>query len=111
MREMGQSAWLSTSYLLYRARREESMRGRQEPAVTTGYHGAIIILSAASNRGLGEAPGEIAPSQNHTGVAQRVFLSRLRTNYFGTRKLRGSTCVAQRENTFAGCSKRPSRGP
>ena len=30
MREMGQSAWLSTSYLLYRAQREESMRGRQE---------------------------------------------------------------------------------
>src|SRR5438552_15241252 len=42
---MGQSAWLSTSYPPYRAQREESMRGRQELAVTTGYHGAIIILS------------------------------------------------------------------
>ena len=45
MREMGQSAWLITSYLPYRAQTKESMRGRQEPAVTTGYHGAIIILS------------------------------------------------------------------
>ncbi len=45
MREMGQSAWLSTSYPPYRAQREESMRGRQELSVTTGYHGAIIILS------------------------------------------------------------------
>ena len=25
------------------------MRGRQEPAVTTGYHGAIIILSGQSS--------------------------------------------------------------
>ena len=37
------------------------MRGRQEPAVTTGYHGAIIILSGRleiealrSSRGVGE---------------------------------------------------------
>ena len=45
MREMGQSAWLSTSYPSYRAQTKESMRGRLELAVTTGYHGAIIILS------------------------------------------------------------------
>ena len=49
MREMGQSAWLSTSYPPYRAQSEESMRGRQELAVTTGYHGAIIILSDQSS--------------------------------------------------------------
>ena len=30
---------------LYRAQSEESTRWRQEQAVTTGYHGAIIILS------------------------------------------------------------------
>lgn len=61
MREMGQSAWLSTSYLLYMAQREESMRGRQELAVTTEYHGAIIILSGQSSaegrQTLGEESG------------------------------------------------------
>ena len=37
------------------------MRGRQEPAVTTGYHGAIIILSGQSSaegrQTLGEESG------------------------------------------------------
>src|SRR6267143_2997158 len=34
--------------------------------------------------------------------------SRLRENYVGTRELRGSTRVAQQQDTPAGCSKRPS---
>ena len=59
MREMGYSAWLSTSYPPYRAQREESMRGRLELAVTTGYHGAIIIPSGpVSVRGGDKSRGE-----------------------------------------------------
>ena len=61
------------------------MRGRQELAVTTGYHEAIIIQSCHAPQQMGAVPRGIAPSQDHTCVEQCVLLSRLRNNYFGTR--------------------------
>ena len=39
---------------------------------------------------------------------RRSRCSRLRKNYFDTRKFDKFACLAQQENTFAGCSKRPS---
>ena len=110
MREMGQSAWLSTSYPPYRALREESMRGRQEPAVTTGYHGAIIILSGHAPQRMGAAPRRIAPSQDHTSADQCVRLSYLRNNYFAGEDFEGLTVWPNKVTLLQDAQKvRPAR--
>ena len=44
MREMEQSAWLSTSFLAYREERGRVNARKALSPVTTGYHEAIIIL-------------------------------------------------------------------
>jgi len=84
------------------------MRGRQEPAVTTGYHGAIIILSGQSSTEDWRHSKKDRPVTKPHRYEAVVLLSRLRNNYFSTREPRRSARVAQWKNTLAGCSKRPS---
>ncbi len=74
----------------YSAQREESTRWRQGFAVTTGYHGVIIILSGYLPAEREALPEESEPSQDHTAAWQLGLLLRLRSNYFFERELRRS---------------------
>ena len=49
MREMGQSAWLSTSFLTLQGSEGRVNARETGKAVRTGYYGAIFILSGRSS--------------------------------------------------------------
>ena len=94
----------------YRAGRQESTRWRQESAVTTGYHGAIIILSCHAPQQMGAALTGIAPSQDHTGADQCVPRSRLRRTISARENFKGPDVWANGRRLFRMLKKTVQQG-